>query len=737
MIRAALIPGCLMAVAAVGLLHVPLLSEFDYEFNQLLSIIAVPLSAAVAIRELSTRIRTQPRRENSFEEGTGNFYIGRRLAGIYALMMMPAVAAVAAVWLLRCSCPALRGMVFFALLPMAGVLVGSGLGVCISALVEKRRFLCVLASLSAALVFHAAEVYVGPSIAVYSVLWGYYPGPIYDEWLPVTDTLLWHRALAAAVGLVLFALGTLGLRRRRRGLLGLAVVGLVGVVLALDSVVGARVSYERLDGVLSRRLQTGAVDVRWDPSLDSIRVRRIGWTADLFCAELRSELQLADSTPVRLYVYADEAQKKRWMGAGPTNFAAIWRNEIHLNSSDADRVLKHELTHVLASEFGVPVVGTTRLGLLEGLAVASDWNAVLMTPHQWAAAVYRQGSLPDVAAWMRGVRFFAAESQLGYTVSGSFVRYLLERFGPAPLKRVYAGESFRTAFGKELDSLTVEWRTSLERVPLTASDVRLASLLLRPGIFSRRCPHQVAEHLHDANEAYEQGRYLDADGWAAKALRIQPQNSSLMLFRAKCRWYAGRWDSALVLAESLLSSPNVPFTAEGAALLLKGDIHLVRGQPDTALRCYHETLDRFGSVPAFYLAAHKRLSFFGHLRQVHTLKALVATEDRKVHVETLRVLVEEDTILKVPRFWLGTAYREKGDNKKTVELLNSEALSFNDRTFEAERLKTLGDAFLDMMEYERAADTFEDMLLVADREAMKNEAGRRWRIARWMAVHPR
>ena len=64
--------------------------------------------------------------------------------------------------------------------------------------------------------------------------------------------------------------------------------------------------------------------------------------------------------------------------------------------------------------------------LVEGAAEALEWSSGDLTLHQWSAALRRIGLEVEIAALMGPDGFYAQPPGKAYTLSGSFMRWLLE-----------------------------------------------------------------------------------------------------------------------------------------------------------------------------------------------------------------------------------------------------------------------------------------------------------------------
>ena len=144
------------------------------------------------------------------------------------------------------------------------------------------------------------------------------------------------------------------------------------------------------------------------------------------------------------------------MGASHTQVAKPWRREIYLQyESFPHPVIKHELAHALAGAFGDPIFAVARrdvrfnIGLIEGLAVAVGDREGRLTLDQQVKAMRALGMEPPLSRVL-GLGFFGEPPARSYTVAGSFVRFLLDEKGPAPLRELYRRYEFNAAL-RELD----------------------------------------------------------------------------------------------------------------------------------------------------------------------------------------------------------------------------------------------------------------------------------------------
>ena len=116
-------------------------------------------------------------------------------------------------------------------------------------------------------------------------------------------------------------------------------------------------------------------------------------------AQLTDFLKVNSSKKIISYIYPDEKTRKRIIGAEATTIANPIHKEIHLVYYYFPHpVLKHELTHVLSSEFGTRFLKISpKVGLIEGLAVAADWNnSDGFNHHEWSHGMLKTNNNLDI-----------------------------------------------------------------------------------------------------------------------------------------------------------------------------------------------------------------------------------------------------------------------------------------------------------------------------------------------------
>jgi hypothetical protein len=313
-------------------------------------------------------------------------------------------------------------------------------------------------------------------------------------------------------------------------------------------------------------------------------------------------LGLSQPPRVTVWLYRSPEEKRRLVGAGRTSFTKPWLAEVHVHEEGTPHpILRHELVHALAS---AAAVGPLRVparsglivnaGLVEGLAVALDVPAGAFGVHDLARAMRDEGRLPPLAALLGAGGFLGAAPARAYTASGSFLRFLLDRYGPAPVLAAYRRGDVTAAFGRSLADLEAEWQRFLDGVTVPPELAAVAEARFeRASLFARACVREVASLEGDAARATAAGRAAAAEALLRRASTLSGGDPAWL------RPAADGWRAAgdLARAEAILREALERVGAAGGHSALRssllgalGDLRLRRGDAQGAAERYRAAL---------------------------------------------------------------------------------------------------------------------------------------------------
>ncbi|RMD98907.1 MAG: tetratricopeptide repeat protein [Deltaproteobacteria bacterium] len=584
-----IVTGGLYTIVAGVLAMLPLTNLLGYEFSFGIGIVVALLSGGVAIFAPGK------------EEPLADAWRGVRCN----LLLLLAPLAIGLLNALRVeNCNVGEGIAFFLLLPGVTAIVGGVLGVMLRRMLPARRGWALAAYFGIVAFSLCWDLYLivfHPPVFAYNLFLGYFPGPIYDEALGVTGVLIAFRGLSLVVAGWLLSLlllwegwrgSVVSLRTQRFARFGFMAASLL---LAWAFLARGDLGFETTRGFLQRTLgghvQTPHFEIYYDGGLPGEEIEGLARDHEFRYAQLSRffAVELPPGERFTSYVYAGGDRKKRLIGAEGTMIGDPLNGELHLNFRRAPHPqLKHELAHLFSGRFGPPFLKVNRnVALVEGVAVAADWTGPRYTPHEWSAAMRRIGKAPPLDRLLAPTGFWRHASGKAYTLSGSFVRFLIERHGIETFKAFYGGDSFPESYGMPLEEAIAAWEAFLDLLPLSATLLdRARSRFSRRGIFEKRCAHEVARLKKAARHALREGDREKARRLYERVLSFVDRDAGALLALVRLSLEAGDLDRAEMLALEAAELPDPLNAAQGRYVL--GEIAWRRGDFATAKGLFEE-----------------------------------------------------------------------------------------------------------------------------------------------------
>ena len=522
--------------------------------------------------------------------------------GRTALAAAPWLAALLAVLFaagaIRGFCDPWQGIGFLAIGPIGSAVAAWAIATAIALAVPGRRLphLAWAAVLAMSFGWDLFLVYATPQVFVFDHLLGVFAGPIYDEAIGLERQHAYFRlitlarvapALALAYALhdparLRLAPGLLG-RRAAAGSLAALVAALVATFLA-EPALGLRTSERAIRAALGATTATRHFTIHHASELGPRQVAFLEAEAELYHRELREFFGGAPASRLTIYLFRTATEMRRLTGTGPTNVAKPWLGSTCLVYAPPPHpVLKHELAHLFSAAWGRGPFRTPGAAwgiladplILEGTAVAADWDGDPLDPHMQSAAIIQAGLIEDPAALVGLSGFYTHEGGLSYVLGGSFVRHLREKHGAAAIRSWYAGAPFDRAFGTTLDAALDEWEARLRATEVPRPWISaMARRHSGKSVFHRPCPHQVALLVREAALARILGRPDRTAAIMDRVCAIAPEDPSLAIARVSLLVSTGRADPAARALERIEPGEEyLPILTE-----LAGDVAWLRGE---------------------------------------------------------------------------------------------------------------------------------------------------------------
>jgi len=524
-----------MVVLSLVLAGRPLFNLLGFEFA-----FAVALVNSVACLDLGAAFVRRKRAETS-DDGRSPGHVVIEIwqhatVANLTLLLAPLLIMTLNAFRVR-NCDFGFGFKAYLLMPVMSSVVATTWGVLAGIVAGRRKVLSnampYLIILSA-VIYAVWHFYSTPSVFNYNMFVGYFPGNLYDEHLAFSSPFYWSRVfqlcfLASLFFLVVALVEPTQLRLdpnnirdktrvRWLPLAGHFAVGLLTLILWTKSgALGFSVNADDIKKALGARHETDNFIIYYEPGGVIERdIELIAEDHEFRYAQLVRDLGVDMDSKITSFYFTSADQKFKLMGARRVYMAKPWRKEIYMNhSSFPHQVVRHEIAHVVAGEFGDSIFAVSakkvlglpvffNVGMIEGIAVAADWPnhfTHYLTPHQSVKAMIELKLAPPVHK-IFSTGFMQFSSARSYTLAGSFVKFMLDRYGAKKLHALYrSGGKFQESYGKPQAAFIKEWRTMIDTIKLPKDAAKIVrERFRRVSIFKRPCAHAIASKRRRVGE---------------------------------------------------------------------------------------------------------------------------------------------------------------------------------------------------------------------------------------------
>lgn len=683
--RPILIACLVLALSAAFLSRIPLFNSLGYEFSAVLGLVAgttLGISTIALIRR-GKEPRASPRQFVLMLGHSG-------AVNLLTLALPLALISVNALFVKNCSF--VEGLSFFFLIPVVSAIYATALGTFCAVMFRQSYLWFVLITLVTLL--HPIYLgYFSPQLFSYNVLYGYFPGLSYDEtlalsWslvvfrlatlvlagicLVVSMTVMQHAQPDASFGNRFLSLKHLFGEGMRSGILLVSFVFLSIFSVEREDL-RIETSHEFIQKTLGSVRQTRHFRIYYDrSSMDETRIMWIAAEHEFRLQQVARALNVRVSGKIDSYIYPTAELKRDLIGSGTTNITKPWLKEMHLNAESVEQVLKHELVHVLSGNFGIPFARlSVSTGLMEGLAMAVEWDWGNRTLHEYAAGMFKHGivSSPSSVEPILTFRGFVQRpSTTSYVLSGSFVRYLIDRYGIEKFKRAYAWGILADVYGRPQKELLKEWMQFLDRIEVSGdSEAGIRYLFLRPSVFQKVCARVLANINREAWSSFHRKDYDKAIELFERSSALS-NNPDAIIGLVQSHSRRGDWRRVEEIASSALDDTLLASSSAALRLYL-GDAYWASRHYEKAEREYQELL-RMSLSDSFDEAVQLRLLAVADRESRDDIQQLLLMDSSdSVRVDALERLRKSHPRSRLIPFLLGQVLHRVGEFDRSQEVL--------------------------------------------------------------------
>ena len=506
-IKALILSALIYLAVAIFLSTIPLFDILGYEFSLSIAVLAYLVSGMFLIFTITNK--------NKSDNDVCHLFIFSISLVVVPLLFM----TVKGFFITNCNF--LKGLSFFLLIPFISAIFGSSIGLFVSRVLDKKIYrIFTFLFISLLILLKAPYDFIyGPSVNSFNHIFGFFAGPIYDEIVEIGKPLIFYRAYTLTLSIFFITLALTVKRIKGTELISkaLSAIFIISFLTALFFIFdGENLGFNNTHNFIQKKLggkfETGNFIFYFPKSLDG-KVHTIADEFEYNFAVLKTDLKISPYGKISVYIYKDEETQKDLMGSRGIFISKPSTKEIHLTYAFPLYLpIKHELTHILAGEFGFPIIKISpRIVLLEGLAEAMVGYHENITLDEYCSALFKLGFDLDINSIMSPLGFWSKQGAIAYFKGGSFTKFLIDNYGIDKFKEVYRGRSFKEVYGKFSKNITDDWIKKIKEIQISDEQLKKAEILFKPkGIFEKSCAHEVAFLLNRGNELFKSGTKEDA-----------------------------------------------------------------------------------------------------------------------------------------------------------------------------------------------------------------------------------
>ncbi len=328
---------------------------------------------------------------------------------------------------------------------------------------------------------------------------------------------------------------------------------------SLSPALGYSTTFQSLEQALGGKINTEHFNIYYPEKMDKEKVEAMILYHEYDYDRLKKFFGFDFKGKINSFVFWDDNQKKELFGTGNADVAKPWLKSIFISKGDLTVSLRHEIAHCYAGGFGtgpLKVAADLNPFLIEGIAVAAspvfDENDV----DYMAALAYSNGYRINIGSMLSSYSFYTSVASTAYIYAGSFVKYLVDKYGIDKFKSLYGGGDFFKIYGMRVNDEEKFFYTFLKNYGESGNKNQANYYFGRQTIFSRLCPRYVSDRLQKAWTFYSNKNYPYAKKIFLEILN-KTDNYSALVGYAESLAFLNQTDSAVkILSERISNYKN-------------------------------------------------------------------------------------------------------------------------------------------------------------------------------------
>lgn len=350
-----------------------------------------------------------------------------------------------------------------------------------------------------------ALIWINPQKRILSSFIGFIHGPIYDEWIPFSDSFIIFRLFQLGIFLaLLFFLFWKTSKRKLVYLVGFSLLLIAANIFEIKFPETGNTA-KSLNRLLDEQVKSNDLILHYkksqNPEKQKNYLDRFIIEANFHTEELKKEFQLMKIKPIHIYLYPDVESKKNWFGGHYTDITDVVTPSIHITPTRGlHSTLRHELVHAISTNFSYHNIGFhPNMMLTEGLAEVYAPRYGRDPIDVQSAAILRNKIIANVED-LFGPLFWTHSGRSAYTLSGSLLHFIKRNYGAEALKKIYSGVGFKSALNMDFKKLISLWQESILAKHNPKKDLKIKNRFSYRGVWKNICSHTKATYQRKLSE---------------------------------------------------------------------------------------------------------------------------------------------------------------------------------------------------------------------------------------------
>ena len=730
--------GSLYLLISIILLFQPLFNYLGFEFAAVIGLCSSIISASYTYIIFKEAIN-KPKKEKL------GYILLICLKKNIVLLIIPFLLALMSILFVK-NCSVVNGILFFILIPLVSVIYSVSFSLFIYTLFHKYKLLILFTLFFFIIVVSVSDYFLKPQLFVYNPFIGFFPGLVYDEELYISSSLILYRLSMLIQSIIFISAANISYQIQKdlplkkkiikfQYILSLPTMILFALLIifhVFKNELGIAGDKEYVISSLGKTYKTENFIIYYsDKNIDDDKIMIIAKQHEFYFKKICKQLQISDRDKIESFIYPDAETKYSLIGAKYTIVSKPWLKQIHLNEDTYEQVLKHELVHVIAGEFGIPVLKIGRsAALIEGLAMAIEWDWGYRTLHQYSAGIVELLPQIKLENILSTTNFISTSPSISYVLSGSFIKYIIETYGVQKIKELYSSANWEKATGKDQETLIEDWKTYITSRYYSKEDSTIINYTFkRQAIFHKVCARVVANLNEKARNMFINKNFLEAAELYNESILLSNNNEAKIGYVASMM-RSGDYNSVIDFTDIFLE--------ENKSLLSLLPVKIYR--IDALWKKAYVENDN----SLYNLAYRESLELYSyHISENYDLSAITRSmilADEKLREDLceyytsfkddIKPIILLEAINSNPNFTLGNLLmaRElysKKEYQKAVQYLNSVQDKQLSKFLLSQKYKLLALCNTNMKNYDNAFNVLKQSLDFQDNESLRNKISER------------